>query len=131
MCLEDIVISRQCYVKETQMLSTVTAVLEPNPDRIAVRIGTTVSGLVNAAIATTLSDAEALVGIKTWRLVTTVAGDVIGQLEMVLDRVCDGPLVQGKLFIRVNGQNCKIYETIMMPELAKAVRRRINKLLDE
>ena len=129
MCVEDIVISRNCYVKETQIFNGVLLTVEPNLDRIALRIDGAATGNSNAAVSTTAVGASAGVGALVYRSISSASGDVIGSINLSLSLAADGPLIQGRLFIMVNGTNPKLLETIMTPDLARAVRRHEEKLL--
>lgn len=129
MCVGDIVISRNCYVKETQIFNGVLLTVEPNLDRIGIRIDGAATGNINAAVATTATGASAGVGALVYRSISSASGDVIGQINLHMSLVADGPIIQGRLFILVNGTNPKLLETIMTPELARAVRRAEDKLL--
>lgn len=121
MCIEDIAISRRCYVKTTSTAAGVVTELPANPDRLAVVVTLSNTGNTGACIAPTSADATADRGWITVANAHIDGSNIVGTAFCAMSYEDWGPIVQGKLFVRVTLVDQIIGEIIMMPELAAEV----------
>lgn len=127
MCIEDIAISRRCYVKKTTVSNGVVLTLPANPDRIAVRLSCIAASPCFGVISDTATNINNGTGIKIFFVRFTGGNDTVGVAEANITYQTDGPVVQGSLSFYLSGADGWVNEVVMNSELAAYVAREAGK----